>query len=236
MKIKRFFTTAVLATAFFVLPFQVFGGSQDVSSATAATIITNARYYLNESAASFWSAAELLVYVNDGTRDIVSRTRCLEATESIDLANDTLEYTITENYIDVTAVHYVDANGDIKALKRGHPDDVGNVNMFGATEEPEYWYEWGNKIGVYPVLVTRTSQTITVYYVSLPADVASDAAVKTPAYLDRALTLYVAAQAFLKDRQLGRHAALMQEYHAELDRFRQDFNVMMKPPNSEEAQ
>jgi len=78
--------------ACFLIVSTAFGGSQQTSSTAASTIIVNARYYLNESSASFWSDTELLVWVNQGTMDIVGRTRCLENSEAVSLLANTVEY------------------------------------------------------------------------------------------------------------------------------------------------
>jgi hypothetical protein len=150
--------------------------------------------------------------------DIVSRTHCLEATESINLASSTIEYSVTSTYLTVKAVHYVDASSNVWALKKGSPSSVGQ--NIGA-DAPMYWYEWGGKVGVYPT-ITRTTETITVYYITRPTAIASSANVTTPAIYDTALTYYVAAHAHLKDRQTGRYAQMMGLYLQELERLRGD--------------
>ena len=82
------------------------------------------------------------------------------------------------------------------------------------------------------VAYTTTTPTATVYFVSTPTAVASSAAVLVPSSYDNALTLYVAAKAFLKSKQYGKSARLMAEYYAEIDRFRIDFIERPKEPES----
>ncbi len=195
------------------------GGSQQVSSTLASTIITNARSLVNEPSAAFWSDAQLLVWLNDGMVDIVTRTHCLEETEDISLVADTIEYTITNTYIAVTAALYVDASSESKGLKPGNVRSVGNVNESG---EPVYWYEFAGKIGVYPTLSSVTSEKVTLYSIKRPTAIAASAAVTTPAVYDHALTLYIVSMAHLKDRQVGKHQYLLGLYRAELDRIRRD--------------
>ena len=67
-----------------------FASSQGTSSTTAATIIDNAESLFNDSDNDLVSAAEMLVWLNNGMVDIAARSHCLEATESINLATDTL--------------------------------------------------------------------------------------------------------------------------------------------------
>ena len=321
----------------------VFAGSQQTSTTLASTIITNARYYLNESSANFWTDAELLVYLNQGTVDIVSRTRCLEGSESVSLAANTIEYSLTGPYIAVETAIFTDQNGVKKGLVKKNPQSVGHSR----DAVPTWWYEWDGKIGIFPslpvitdanlaigstttavsssafayiindkvyskaavaagtapgttiipatkygavaldvnaagtitangayanavgyttaalaaaalppvvdgqirlgyvtatksdgdftfgttalnaanttVAYTDSAPTATVYFVSKPAAVTSSDAVLVPAYYDTALTLYIAAQGLLKERQLAKAGHLMASYYAEIDRYRKDF-------------
>ena len=329
-----------------------FGGSQQTSSTAASTIIVNARYYLNESSASFWSDTELLVWVNQGTMDIVGRTRCLENSEAVSLLANTVEYSITGPYIDITTVLYNDYNGVKKGLVRKNPQSIGHSRDL----EPSWWYEWNGKVGIFPALplitdaalaigstatavstaafsyilnnkiyskaavaagtapgndivptgkygavafdigtdgtldateaylnatgyttaalayaglppisdghirvgyvtatksdgaftfgttsliaanstvaYTDTAPTATVYFVDKPTAVALTGSVQVPAVYDRALTLYVAAQALLKEEQYGKSGRLISEYLAEIERYRTDF--VDKPKESED--
>lgn len=206
----------------------VFAGSQQTSSTLASTIITNARYYLGEATADYWSDAELLVYLNKGTLDIVSRTRALESSASIDLVSDTTEYTVTPDYIDITTVIYNNASGDPIGLIHKNPQSVGRLSP----GVPTYWYEWAGKVGIFPALSARTTETVSVYYVSRPSAVTAASAVVVPAIYDQALTLYIASQGLLKERQFAKAGQLMAAYYAELDRYRQDFVDQQKEPET----
>ena len=475
----------------FVLLFtvSVFAGSQQTSSTLASAIITTARYYLNEATASFWADAELLVWLNLGTRDIVARTKCLESSKSITLVPNTVEYSVVSitdaglaigttkprvssvaftyiingvtrykaaivagtipgddvipedlygvvafdigvngtidaieasdnatgyssvalavidlpvvaaghirigyvsamkdngaftfattdldadnttvtyvgsdigSYIDLETVIYNNVNGVEKGLIRKNPQSIGHMPKIG---EPAYWYEWDGKVGIYPApstitdpglaigttkprvsnvaftysvidvttgiatwyskaavaagtvagddtipedlygvvafdigadgtidaieasnnvtgyntvalaaadlpevedghirmgyvsaigtedpfifgtddldaanttvtYVDATIPTLTVYFVSTPDTVISSAAVKVPVIYDRALILYVAAQALLKQGSYAKSGRLMAEYYAELDRYRQDYVDRPQEPES----
>lgn len=225
LKSKLFLTLI----AVFIFSAIVFAGSQQTSSTAASTIITYARYYLNESSADFWSDAELLAWINQGTMDIVSRTRCLESTETITLASSTVEYTISSSYIDISTVTYTDSDGNTKGLQKSNPQTIGHPR----DTEPAFWYEWNGKVGIFPALSSRTTEVATAFYVSTPSALtATSDTIVVPAIYDRALTLYVAAQALLKEEQYGKSARLMGEYLAEIDRFRTDFVDRPKEPES----
>jgi hypothetical protein len=209
-------TIAMLLCAYTV----TFASSQGTSSTTAATIVDRAEVWLNDSKNEFWSAEELLQWLNEGMIDIVTRSHCLEATEAIDLATTTLEYTITSTYLTVVAVHYVDSDSTSWALKKGSPASVGQNT---AVIIPTYWYDWGGKVGIYPT-ITRTTETITVYYITRPTAIISSANVTTPAIYDQALVIFTVAQAWLKDLKLNKYLQMMSLYDIEMKRIRQDLN------------
>ena len=137
MALKRFLYTILLL----ILTVSVFAGSQETSSTPASTIITYARWYLNETSENYWEDDELLIWVNQGTMGIVARTRALESSESVTLLTNTIEYSITGPYIDLETVIYNDENGRQKGLLRKNPQSIGSKR----TGEPTYWYEWSGK-------------------------------------------------------------------------------------------
>ncbi|MBW1983370.1 MAG: hypothetical protein JRI53_01515 [Deltaproteobacteria bacterium] len=205
-----------------------FAGSQQTSSTTAETIIENARSYLSGTGSDvFWNDERLLRWLNDGLVDLVSRSHCLENTEDISLIANQTEYAITSTYIVVKAVHYVSATGVSKALIRGAPESVGLVSNIG---EPAYWYDWAGKLGAYPALTGVTTEKITVYLVTRPEAIIISASIPIPAIYDKALVMYVVAQAWAKSNQMEKSAKIMALYQAELDRSRQDFLTMPKEP------
>ena len=205
----------------------VYAASQDVSSTTASTIIDNVESLLNDSNNDFWGAGELLTWINAAQVSIATQAQCLEATESIALASSTLEYTITSDYVTVKAVHYVDADGGIKALLPGSPVSVGNVEN---PSEPVFFYDWGGKLGIYPMLSARTTETITVYYITLPATIASTDNITVPKIYESALIFYTMARAWMKDRTYSKYARMTLMYDAEMEKIRKDLNEYPSKP------
>ncbi len=192
----------------------------------ASTIITRARLYLDEPTGIYWTDDELLVWLNTGTMNIFARGKVLECSESVDLSMGTVEYTLSENYIDITEVVYVSASSTLKGLIRSVPSSVGHATAVG---EPSYFYKIGNKLGVFPA-TTTASKTATVYYLARPAAIAIDDNVLVPAHYENALSLYIAARAWIKMGQYSKVDKLTTEYYEELDRFRIDYNERGKLP------
>ena len=104
-KIRIICITFFLLLSFVQLSFA--GSNQISATILASTIITNARMYLNDTTATYFhSDAEMLVYLNDGTLDIVSRTHCLEAIEKKTLQLNTISYPLTDEFIVIKNVIY----------------------------------------------------------------------------------------------------------------------------------
>ena len=362
-RIKVISITFLLIFSFIQLSF---AGSQQVSVALASTIITNARMYLNDTTATYFhSDAEMLVYLNNGTVDIVARTHCLEAIEEKTLQLNTTNYPLTDPFIvvknviydsfdekvvngtmeansswsdegtpgvnvqsivkvyqevysrlftpnaedegiksvlfttvtgttyyyslfvypdDETSVNvyiyagdnsaavvdtdvtgltenawnvisgsyaetaggagayisirsptgiaagdwYVDnvsiyTSGQSRALTRGSADGIGDLDP--TLGEPMRWAQWGSDVIIYPAPDSSAAGNhIDVYTIKRPAAVLATTAVATPAYYDKALALYIVAQALKKDAKYAQSNAVLAEYQAELNRYRVDFS------------
>jgi len=202
--------------------------SQQTSSTLMSTHITRARSYLNEATASFWTDAELLIWGNDGTLDIVARTHCLESIETEQLIVNTMSYALASPFLFIRAVVYTQAAGVERGLIKGNLQSIGHVKGSG---EPIYWCQERDNVVVYPKPDASHSGAgfdIDVYTVTRPTAIAASETVLVPACYDNALTMYIAAQGFLKDSQFGRAELFMRAYYAELDRYRQDFVLVPK--------
>ena len=216
-----------------------FGASQQTSGTDASVIATRARYILNDptiwggAQKSIWSDVELLQWLNDGTNDIVTRTQCLEDIETKTLVANTYAYALTTNFIAIKAVIYRDTTGSEWSLKRGNFQGSPDINSFGLlqnmTGTPGYFIQWENSVIIYPIPdATAAGDTIDVYEIIRPtAATGATDDVKVPAYYDRALTLYIVAQALYKDGQFNKATAITAQYLAELDRYRADYTEPM---------
>lgn len=217
----------------------VYAGSQARSSKTANSVITEVRYKLNETSAVtpwFWTDTELLQWVDEGIKDLVARTHCLQGTATIVLSTNAMSYTWsgTSPYVAIEdRVFYLNhSSGKYKKLTR-NDKVIGKVFDAGP---PEYWYEHNNRIWIWPVAVTPYSgSTVYVDYTAMPVGVISSTSpIETPAVYDAALVWYVAAQAKIKQGRYDEAQYFTQKYETECDRFRADF--IIKPKESlEEA-
>jgi len=222
MKKIRLFIAAFLGAFFIAVP--CYAGNQTASATLASAVIVNARSYLNEATASFWSDAQLLVWLNDGTMDIFGRTHCVEDIESETLIASTTTYALSDPFIVIKAVIY----NSVKSLRKGSIEHIGDVNV--TLGEPSYWTQWENTVIVYPAPDSDAAgNTIDVYTVERPIEVAAGAAVLVPDQYDKALTLYIVEQALLRDEQYGKAAKVRSDYLAELDRYRTDFSAQPGP-------
>jgi len=218
-----------LLTVLFILCLAsvAWAGSQQTSSTTGSTLITRARYILNEDTASRWTDTELLSYVNDGIIDISSKTLCLENSENLTLATNTREYSLSGNYFQIETCMYDDGTNQTVGLTRCTPRDAGHIEEDAG--QPLRWYLWNNKIGVDPEPdSTASGNTVTVYYYERPSTIAASGTNPLPAHYDELLVEYVVAQALRADGKYAKAALHWAIYRMELDRYRVDFNTQVK--------
>ena len=199
--------------------------TQQTSSSTVADIITKARGLLNDKQPFFFeeSAGETIGWVQDALLKVCRHSRGPQATESKSLLADTLEYAVTSDYVSIEAVQYINASGTRKALRRGSPAMVGRVEDPG---EPVFWYDFDGKVGVFPVLSTVTTQTVTLYLIDRPEVTATTDSITTPAIYDNCLAFYVASMAKCKDRKFSAANQFMAMCERELYKERVESNTV----------
>jgi hypothetical protein len=225
----------------FLFSVQVLAGSQQPSATDAQVIVTRARYLLNDptiyggTQKSIWSDAELLQWVNDGSVDIVARSQCLEDIESETLVANTSNYSLTTNFIAIKGVIYNAGTASKWSLEKGNYNGRYIATSFGhldaMTGPPQYWTEEENDVWIYPIpTANEAGKTIDVILILRPATVGATDDVKVPAYFDRALVLYVAAQGLYKDGKFGKASSIMSQYLAEIDRYKVEYSVQIAKP------
>ena len=226
------------------------------SQTLASTIITRARYILNEATEAFWLDTEMLVWVNDGIQDIVNRTNCIETKEEITLVDGQLLYDIDTEYISIKYAVYrypeatynlLQENGDVllqengdniligmatdyKGLDRGSFQHLGHAED---VDEPVLWFVWKDQIGIYPLTDSNADgDIVTVFLVGQPYEVPLNANIPLPGQYDNLLVDYVIAQGLRKEGMLASSKIIMEFYKQTLDRFRVDF--VHRPKESDE--
>lgn len=110
-----------------------------------ATLRTNIRYLLKESAAGYFADAEINAWIADAAADISAKTLCYEVVGEITLAAGTLEYTEPTGCLKVASVHY-----NNKPLTKIHPKALG-VATNRTSGPPEQYYYFARKLGIWPL-------------------------------------------------------------------------------------
>ena len=198
----------------------VFAESQQASGVTAQVVIDRARYYLNETTASFWSDAELLVYLNHAILDISDTAKCLEGTEIVTLQTDVTQYAISSSYLSVERAVYSGAttthdSNNFKGLERTDIQRIGHKEQVG---EPVQFYVWNDNFYVDPKPSSDVSgYTVMLYLTERPTAIALTGAIPTPAAYDEALAMFVASRAVIKDKQWDRASQLYALYRQIID-------------------
>jgi hypothetical protein len=200
-------------------PISRYAGTQTASTQTTTTITTRVRALLNEATAGFWDDTHILQWINDAQRDIVSKTWCIGANETITLLNSTLEYAIVNDYTTLISCQYLESAAPVKSLLKGHPSMVGHVPDPG---EPVYWYEWDGKIGVFPLVADATGMTVSLYQVPVLADLAAGNTLTIPFIFDDAVVFYATAMALYRDNELSTAQETLRIYETAISRFTQE--------------
>lgn len=205
----------------FLIPALCLAGPQTASSTLASAIIDKAETILDDESNLIWDTTELLEYLNEGTIDIVEETGCYQGTEAITLVADTVEYTPTTAYLGVVSAVINPASGASYGLKKGN---VTSRAFQISDDQPEFFYEFAGKVGIYPAYSSVTTETATVYFIKRPVAVASNANVLVPAALDKALIYYIVGHSLLRDRRPQEAQNYLAWYQRELNQYRREFS------------
>ena len=100
----------------------------------ASELITRVRSRLNETTATYWTDADLIIAMNEGMRDCARYTRHIRDTDSVSVTADTQEYTIASDVIEVDKVYWLPTGQDRQVPLTGMSYDT----MDGV------WGEWQN--------------------------------------------------------------------------------------------
>lgn len=192
-------------------------GTNDLSGKTAQEIVDEARELLAETSSGFWTDPKILIWLSNGVLDMVVKTWAMGTTENITLVTDTLEYTITTDFIVPAAVIYDSS----KSLMPGHPTKVGHTPPVG---EPTHYYTFDGQMGIYPIAeLANNGKICRAYLIPKPAQITSfSTAITTPAYLDNSLVQYILSMALFKDRKRADAQGVMEGYDKTLMLYRSD--------------
>lgn len=179
---------------------------------SAATIRSEIRALLNESTAAFYSDAEIDSWASQGAIDVSTKTHCLEATSTITLAADTIEYAAPTNFSNPTPSGTVKlisirmAYYSLKSLTKIKPESLGRITPDVTSDDPAYYFLFGERVFLSPV-GSSASGTVNLLCV-----VKTDDVTDIPDEWQLSLILYGAYRGKLKDQKYAQASALYAEY------------------------
>ncbi len=172
---------------------------------TLAQLIVAIRSLLNEATAAFYSDTEITDWIAQGTLDIATVSKCVEAVTSLGLNLGEWSYALPPDSIE--AIHVV-WDSTKQALRKITPSMVGEDSPDVEGDRPLTWFEWDQRVYVNPLPdTTATGQNITVFYAQSTSDVSrlNDRyqllAIKYATYMGK-----------LKDKRFADAQALYAEY------------------------
>lgn len=125
---------------------------------TTAEAKGQVRSLLNEPTASYWTDAEIDLWIQEATMDISVKTLCVEKKNTIALVTNTLEYTTLESgsvsigtVVKVHAIIYNDDSTVHKGLVKIHPRAIAHLPDIAASGVPSYYYHFAERIGFFPI-------------------------------------------------------------------------------------
>jgi hypothetical protein len=224
MKKHRFYASlAFLFLILISLSITVYAGTQSTSGNTASDLISQFRQDVDDSGTNFVTDAEAVRWIDEAQKIIVSVTRCLEATENITLASGTQEYAITSGHFDIESVVYDtgDTGADYRYFTLEQVELKDLVKFPRELGRPLYFYEWNDKIGVWPVPGDdENGDTITLYLITKPTviDEVTDS-IQLPYYYESAILLYMKAKYHEKSRDEARSEYYRNLFYNDIDQY-----------------
>lgn len=166
---------------------------------TRAIFRADIRTLLNEASPGVYTEDEINKWINDGQRDIAHKCRCIESTYAITTVISTKEYSYTGIYADT--VLYGNTS-----LKKITLKQLGHIRENGT--DPQFFYEWNNKVGIHPTPIAVLS--LTVYTAIDSTDMVQDAATSSlPLVFQGYISLYGLYRGLMKT---GKFAQAQQVY------------------------
>jgi len=192
---------------------------------TPAQILETIRNQVYESTAAFYSDAEIYSYLWQAEQEIAELVKCTEARTAVAATS----VTGTEYYdlaSDVAIVTRVTWDG-LKLKKIDYRDrDAVDYTQYGSTlssGNPYMFYQWGNKIGLYPV--PDSAKSIGLHYYKIPDQLVTGTSGSTaftiPSMFARYLPDYALYRMYAKDQDDGRANFHRQQWEANLTRAHQ---------------
>lgn len=167
---------------------------------------------------------DLVRWINDGQREIVSNNPILKAKATVSSVAGNNNYPLPADIYQIENLTY-----DGKRINGvGFEEGIARFGALTDGGDPYYWYMWGNELYLYPT--PNTVKTITMYYTQAPAPVtgAGDL-LSVPDRYFNALVEYVKMQAYELDEDWQAQQAKTQKFHFHMDKLTNAENNMSGP-------
>lgn len=191
-------------------------------SITLGVAIEEVQSLLNDNGGATFTAALVTTWLKQAVLDITTKSLCYEVAdaEAIALTDSVMEYDAPAGCLKVYAAVLNCAGTPTskqKGLIQAHPRSIAHLTSLPAGE-PEYWYEFANRIGVSPLFALDGARnTLGLFYSSVTDDLTL-----IPDLYQPLAILFAAHKGKLMDRKPGPAAQLYQHYMNSLLFHRQD--------------
>jgi len=173
--------------------------------------VTEVRAIIKEPTAQFWTDAELENFLKEGVVDICAKTGCYKlVSSSTAFVDSQTEYLVPTLAFKILSCQFYDSQTSpvsYRGLTRIHPMQTQHENPVAAGD-PSWWYNYADRIGVYPVPSgTNAADRLIVHYA-----LTSDDITKLPDRYQTFVVYYGAAMALFKRRMNQAGVSLYTSY------------------------
>ena len=185
---------------------------------TLADCILHVRDLLNESSAAFFTDAELTRFIQQGTLDISTVARCIEAVGSLTMVTNDPDYSLPTGTIDVSHALWLPTRAGLRKIT---PSLQGEASTDLTGSVPLRYYIWSSLCYIEPVPnSTANGQTVGIYYSLATQDVTL-----LPDSYQLLAIHYACYRAKLKDHRYQEATVLYSEYANALALRKVDINA-----------
>lgn len=181
-------------------------------SMTLANVIDEVQILMNDPAGSIFTDALVTAWIKQGVLDVTTKTHCYEVSDddAVSMVDGTMEYAVPAGCLKVYNAYLNDSGAPLskpKGLIRIHPKQIYHLTNV-ESGEPQYFYEFGAKVGFYPIWATGLDRDKAGLHFSKVSD---DVTLIPDAY-QPLIILFAAHKAKLMDGRPGQSAQYYQQY------------------------
>jgi len=188
------------------------------STLTVQDVITRVKRQFGDEAGVQVTDDDIIRWVNDGTREIVSKNGILRTKATTNVVAGMSKYAFPADILTLVSITF-----DGRPVRHMSFQDAQQWVLdvdpdLTATGTPEIWYEWANELNFYPTPNASITGGIVSYYVRAPA-LATDglSVLELPnRYFDR-LMEYVMHKAYQMDDDTGASQAELAKMESNLN-------------------